>query len=55
LAVTDENGRFAFYAVEPGSYSLTADLPDGLVADIGPVMVTETRGGGGGCCGRGTG
>jgi hypothetical protein len=42
--VTDEHGRFVFYAVEPGTYGLTADLPDGLAADIGPVVVTETRG-----------
>ena len=42
--VTDEHGRFVFYAVEPGTYSLTAVLPDGLTADIGPVVVEETRG-----------
>ncbi|MFO7536527.1 MAG: SdrD B-like domain-containing protein, partial [Chloroflexota bacterium] len=42
--VTDEHGRFAFYAVAPGSYGLTTDLPDGLTADMGSVMVSETRG-----------
>jgi len=42
--MTDENGRFAFYAIEPGTYTLTAVLLDGLAADIGPVVVTETRG-----------
>jgi hypothetical protein len=41
---TDEHGRFVFYAVAPGSYGLTADLPEGLTADIGSVTVTATRG-----------
>jgi hypothetical protein len=44
LIMVEGNGRFVFYQVEPGSYELTADLPDGLTADIGPVVVTETRG-----------
>jgi hypothetical protein len=42
--VTDEHGRFVFYQVEPGTYGLTAVLPNGLTADIGPVVVTVTRG-----------
>ena len=41
---TDEHGRFVFYAVAPGTYGLTAVLPDGLTAGIGPVVVEETRG-----------
>jgi len=39
----DENGRFAFYAVAPGNYGLTADLPDELAANIGPVVQPRNR------------
>jgi hypothetical protein len=42
--MTDENDRFLFINVAPGSYGLTAELPDGLTAVIGPVVVTEGRG-----------
>jgi len=38
------NSRFVFYTVEPGTYGVTAVLPDGLTAEVGPVVVTETRG-----------
>lgn len=41
--VMGEHGRFVSYAVEPEMYSLTAVLPDGLSANIGPVVVTEER------------
>jgi protocatechuate 3,4-dioxygenase beta subunit len=43
-AVTDANGRFLFINIAPGSYGVTAVLPDGLTAHIGPVVVTEGRG-----------
>ena len=42
--MTDENGRFLFINIAPGSYGVTAVLPDGLSANIGPVTVTAGRG-----------
>jgi hypothetical protein len=42
--VTDRDGRFAFYAVPPGTYALTANLPAGLTAQIGALEVHEGRG-----------
>jgi hypothetical protein len=42
--VTDEVGRYAFVNVGTGAYTLTADLPTGLSADIPPIMLSEGRG-----------
>jgi hypothetical protein len=42
--VTDEQGRFAFYGMAAGNYTLTANLPTGLTAHIGSVVVTAGRG-----------
>ena len=44
MGVTDENGRFVFYGVAVGTYNLTAVLPAGLTAEVGPVVVSEGRG-----------
>jgi hypothetical protein len=44
VALTDENGRFRFIGVAPGSYTLMADLPEGLSTSIGSVDVTDGRG-----------
>lgn len=45
VAATDENGRFAFYGLAPGSYTLDVALPDGLTANAPPVVaVTAARG-----------
>jgi hypothetical protein len=43
-AVTDGNGRFAFYGVTAGTYGVTAVLPFGLTAEVGSVAVSEGRG-----------
>jgi hypothetical protein len=43
-AVTDATGRFFFGNVAPGSYTLSAALPAGLTATLGPVTVTSQRG-----------
>lgn len=43
-AVTDAEGRFAVYGVVAGTYGVTAVLPAGLTAEIGPVVVSEGRG-----------
>ncbi|MBE7529392.1 MAG: carboxypeptidase regulatory-like domain-containing protein [Ardenticatenaceae bacterium] len=42
--VTDGNGRYAFYGVAPGTYGVTAVLPNGLTAQIGPAVVSDGRG-----------
>lgn len=44
MGVTDGNGRFAFYGVAAGVYGVTAVLPAGLTAEVGPVVVGEGRG-----------
>lgn len=45
VAVTNGNGRFAFYGLTPGSYTLDVALPDGLTANVPPaVVVTAARG-----------
>ncbi|MCB8985563.1 MAG: carboxypeptidase regulatory-like domain-containing protein [Ardenticatenaceae bacterium] len=44
MGVTDENGRFAFYGLAAGSYTLDVALPDGLTAIVPPVVVTAVRG-----------
>jgi protocatechuate 3,4-dioxygenase beta subunit len=43
-AVTDAEGRFSFYGIAPGTYPVVAQLPNGLTAQIGPVIVSEGRG-----------
>ncbi len=42
--VTDQNGRYTFFQVAPGSYTLTVDLPSGLQTSIPDFSVTEGRG-----------
>ncbi|NCC35338.1 MAG: hypothetical protein EOM24_25495 [Chloroflexia bacterium] len=42
--VTDANGRYTFFGVTTGRYTLDVTLPDGLTAHIPPVVVSETRG-----------
>ena len=42
--VTDHNGRYAFYQVAPGSYTLTPDLPAGLQTGLLEIEVSEGRG-----------
>ena len=43
-AITDTEGRYSFYGIAPGTYTLTASLPSGLTAEIGAVVVSEGRG-----------
>lgn len=42
--LTDGQGRYAFSGIAPGTYTLAADLPVGLSAVVGPVMMQEGRG-----------
>jgi hypothetical protein len=42
--VTDQDGRYAFYQVAPGSYTITLDLPSGLQTSIPNLSITEGRG-----------
>jgi hypothetical protein len=42
--VTDRDGRYAFFGVVTSTHTLEATLPDGLVGDIPPVVVTDGRG-----------
>jgi hypothetical protein len=44
IEITDENGRFRFIDVAPGSYNLSVELPVGLSASPGTVVVGEGRG-----------
>jgi hypothetical protein len=41
---TDEQGRYASYGIAAGTYNLTANMPAGLTAQLGPVMVSAGRG-----------
>jgi hypothetical protein len=41
---TDENGRYTFANVSPGSHSLSVDLPAGLIASIPAITLEEDRG-----------
>lgn len=43
-AVTDADGRYSFYGIAPGTYSVVAQLPNGLTAQIGPAVVSNERG-----------
>ncbi len=43
-AVTDADGRFVFRDIAPGTYTLSAALPAGLTATLGPVTVSSQRG-----------
>ncbi|MBK8990035.1 MAG: carboxypeptidase regulatory-like domain-containing protein [Chloroflexi bacterium] len=43
-AVTDVAGRFSFYGVAAGTYGVTAVLPNGLTAQVGPAVVSNSRG-----------
>jgi hypothetical protein len=43
-SVTDQNGRYAFYGVAAGTHTLSAALPAGLSAALGPVTVSSGRG-----------
>ena len=40
----DESGRYVFYGIPTGTYSLIPVLPSGLSAQIGSVLVGEERG-----------
>lgn len=42
-AVTDADGRFCFYGIAPRTPGVTAVLPDGLTAQVGPAVVSEGR------------
>ena len=42
--VTDQDGRYAFYQVDPGNYTITLDLPSGLQTSIPDFSMTEGRG-----------
>lgn len=43
-AVTDADGRYSFNGVAAGTYGVTAVLPNGLTAQIGPAIVSNGRG-----------
>jgi hypothetical protein len=43
-SATDQNGRYAFYNVVAGTHTLSATLPAGLSATLGPVTVSSGRG-----------
>ena len=43
-AVTDGDGRYSFRDIAAGTYGVTAVLPHGLTAQIGPAMVSDGRG-----------
>jgi hypothetical protein len=43
-AVTDAEGRYSFYGIAAGTHTVTAVLPAGLTADVGPVVVGDGRG-----------
>jgi PKD repeat protein len=43
-AVTDADGRFIFQGIAPGIYTLSAVLPTGLTATLGPATVSSQRG-----------
>lgn len=43
-AVTDAAGRYSFTGVAAGTYGVTAVLPNGLTAQIGPAVVSNGRG-----------
>jgi hypothetical protein len=43
-SATDQNGRYAFYNVAAGTHTLSATLPAGLSAALGPVTVSSGRG-----------
>lgn len=42
--VTDADGRYNFNGVAAGTYGVTAVLPNGLTAQIGPAVVSNGRG-----------
>jgi hypothetical protein len=42
--VTDQHGRFAFYGVDPGAHTLTADLPEGVTGSLPAVNLSSERG-----------
>lgn len=42
--LTGADGRFVFRDIAPGTYTLSAALPAGLTATLGPVTVNSQRG-----------
>lgn len=42
--MTDADGRYSFNGIAPGTYGVTAVLPNGLTAQIGPAVVSNERG-----------
>lgn len=44
MVMTDANGRYSFTGVAAGTYGVTAVLPNGLTAQIGPAVVSDGRG-----------
>ncbi len=42
--ISDSRGYFEFIDIEPGTYSVTTNLPAALQISLGPVVVEDNRG-----------
>ncbi|WP_129676230.1 SdrD B-like domain-containing protein [Candidatus Chloroploca sp. Khr17] len=42
--VTDRDGRYLLGEIRPGTYTLAANLPQGLAVSLEPITISDTRG-----------